>query len=493
MTNIEAAPGERGSIGRQARRGLRWSLVGTAITKVGSLCMGLVLARLLAPADFGVYAVALAAMHFVMHVNDVGLIAATVQWRGKLAEMAPTATTLALGFSVLIYAGFWFAAPMLAALAGIPEATPVIRLLTVVILIDGVTAVRSAALMRDFRQDKLIIANLVGLVAQAGTAIGLALAGGGAFAFIGGHLVGTLLTGVLVVVFARLPFAVGLDLAVARRLLRFGVPLAASLGVEAILMNADFIIVGRVLGASALGYYLLAFNISNWPPSVIGSAIRYVSIAGFSRLSEGDADSMTAGVQRTLIGLITAVLPIGVLLAVLAEPVILVLYGYRWAPAALVLHVLVVLTVVRMLISFIMDILMGSGATRWALWINLGWSAALVPALLVGTRLGGLVGAAVAHAVVGIAVAVPLALLALHRTGVRVTPIGPALVRPLLAGAVAGVVALLVARVSGPYPFVQLAVAGTAGLLAYVAVAARPEQHRRWFATIRREEAIVVD
>ena len=79
------------SVGRQAARGLRWSFAGTLVTKIGSFAMGLVLARLLTPDDFGVYAVALAAMTFVMHVNDVGLIAATVQWRGKLEEMAPTA------------------------------------------------------------------------------------------------------------------------------------------------------------------------------------------------------------------------------------------------------------------------------------------------------------------------------------------------------------------------------------------------------------------
>src|SRR5215813_6497790 len=99
------------SIGRDAGRGLRWSLVGTMIGKAGGFATGLLLARLLAPADFGVYAVAVAVMAFVMHVNDVGIITATVQWRGRLEEMTPTATTMAMSSSALVYLIFWFAAP----------------------------------------------------------------------------------------------------------------------------------------------------------------------------------------------------------------------------------------------------------------------------------------------------------------------------------------------------------------------------------------------
>ena len=106
------------AIGRQAGRGLRWSILGTMSMKVGSFAMGLVLARMLAPADFGIYAIALAATAVLMHINDVGLIAATVQWRGRLEEMAPTATTMAATFGVLIYGLFWLAAPVFSAAAG---------------------------------------------------------------------------------------------------------------------------------------------------------------------------------------------------------------------------------------------------------------------------------------------------------------------------------------------------------------------------------------
>src|SRR5205085_8562235 len=133
------------SIGRQAGRGLRWSLIGTLVMKAGSFAMGLVLARLLSPADFGTFAIALAATSVLMRINDVGLIAATVQWRGRLEDMAPTAATLAMLFATGIYGVFWLAAPTFATAAGNGAAAPVVRLLALVLLLDGSTAVRSGA------------------------------------------------------------------------------------------------------------------------------------------------------------------------------------------------------------------------------------------------------------------------------------------------------------------------------------------------------------
>ena len=84
------------SLGTKAGKGLRWALVGNLIMKVGSFTLSLAMVRLLAPHDFGLYAVALAANSFLIHVNDAGLIAATVQWRGRVEEMLATARTMAI-------------------------------------------------------------------------------------------------------------------------------------------------------------------------------------------------------------------------------------------------------------------------------------------------------------------------------------------------------------------------------------------------------------
>lgn len=466
----ETAEAQVSTIGQQAGRGLRWALFGTLATKAGSFVMSLVLARLLVPEDFGLYAIALAATQFVMHVNDVGIIAATVQWRGKLADMAPTASTLAVLFSAGWYAIFWVAAPAFAELAGSADATPLVRLLTAVILIDGLTAVRVAALQRRFQHDKLMMAITAGFAVNASLAITLAATGAGPYSFVLGQLAASVVTGALVLVLARLPLNFRLDKAIAARLVRFGLPLAAGLGVESILVYADSVIVGNALGATALGFYLLAFNVSSWVPGLVTTAVRYVSISGFSRLAEQKGESLSLGVQRSVPLLVSVVLPIAVLMGVLAPTLVVFLYGGDWAPAAAALRFLAFVTIARVLTSLAFDILTSAGATRSTVWLNLGWAVALVPALVIGTDLDGIRGASIAHAVVAMVVAIPLAVLALHRAGVRLGPAVPALARPLLGGLLAATVMGLLAQTTDGSPFVELSLAGGAGMIVYVLV-----------------------
>ena len=164
------------AIGRKAGRGLRWALSGTVLMKFGSFVMGLILVRLIVPQDFGLYAVALAANAFAIHVNDMGIIAATVQWRGRVEEMAPTAATLALGFSLAWYGLFWGPrqnlpnwpeAPRLRPSCGYSRQRSDRR----------ETAVRVGVLQRTIQQDKLTKAIMVGFLFNATTAIALAANG----------------------------------------------------------------------------------------------------------------------------------------------------------------------------------------------------------------------------------------------------------------------------------------------------------------------------
>jgi O-antigen/teichoic acid export membrane protein len=466
-------------ISRKAGRGLTWSLFGTFVTKAGSFALGLVLARLLTPADFGVFAVALAVMGFAMYVNDAGIIAACVQWRGRLEEMAPTGALIALVSSVFVYGVLWLTAPAIATLSGAPEATPLVRLLTLVIVVDGITAVRAAALLRRFEQDRLTRANIFGMLANVAVALPLAFAGAGAYSMASGQLAASVVTGVLVFKMGNLPIRLGFDREIAKKLLTFGLPLAVSLGIEAVLLNADFVIVGNALGVVALGYYLLAFNISSWVPGLIGTAIRYVSVPSFSRLAEQDAETLATGVRRSVPVLVAAILPAAVVIATLAPQLIDFLYGDKWGPSAVALRYLTVLMVVRMLTSLAFDILTALGSTRYTVWLNAGWAVALVPALWIGSHLDGIRGAAIAHAIVAAVVALPLAVLALRLAGVSVVPTLPGLIRPTIGAAITAAVITLIDSVVGGNSFVQLVLAGGAGLIVYVIVVVPSDQFRQ--------------
>lgn len=462
------------SIGARIGRGLKWSMFGLLATKMASFFISLAMARLLTPKDFGIFGIALAVTAFLMHVNDAGIIAAVVQWPGRIEDMAATAAAMAVAFSVAVYGLIFAIAPWFADVAHSPGAAGVIRVMAAIIVVDGITAVRSAALMRRFQQDKLTVANAIGFVVQAPMSIGLAVAGAGAYSFAIAQLCGAVVTGIFAFAFAKITPELGFDPEVARRLMRFGLPLAASLGIEAILLNADYVIVGRLLGVTVLGYYTLAYNVSNWIPGIVSAGIRYVSIAGFSRLAENEDDSLNRGVQRTVPLLVTLVLPFTILMSILAPQIVAVLYGGTWAHAADPLRFLMILMAVRVLVSLAFDILTSAGRTRATLWLNLGWAIVLIPALYYGTNHDGARGTAISHAVVGLLIALPLAIVLLARSGIRLGGIPAVLQRPVLAALLCAGLCAAVALTLHLRPWLELVLAGGLGLLGYVAVAAPP-------------------
>jgi O-antigen/teichoic acid export membrane protein len=341
--------------------------------------------------------------------------------------------------------------------------------------------------LRTFQQGRYVLANAAGVVVNAFVAIGLSLAGTGATALAGGQLANSVATGILVFVWARLPVRIGIDWAIARKLLAFGAPLAVSLAVESVLEQADKVIVGRMLGAAVLGFYLLGVSISSWAPGIIGSAVRFVSLPGFARLSERDENSLSQGVADSIALLFLAVMPIAALIAVLAGPLVFFLYGATWMPAVAPLRFLMILMIVRMVTGLCQDILTSTGATRWTLLVNVGWLIFCAPALWLATKADGAVGTALAQGVVGVLVAFPLMAFALHRVGVRIAPLARKLIRPLLAGVLAALVALLLSHsVVEAGAFAQLAVGGTGGLLAYLLTAVPLRDLRLWLAARKR-------
>lgn len=469
-TQPGAAGAEASAIGRHAGRGLSWTLAGGVAFKLGSFVMSLVMVRLLAPHDFGLYAVALAANAFVIHVNDMGMIAATVQWPGDVKRMAPTARSMAIAFSLAWYALFWGVAPLLAEAASSPEATPLVRLLTLTIVLDGLTAVSVGVMQRKFQQDKLMKAIAVGFIFNAIVGVTLAASGAGAYSFVLGSLTQSLVVAVLVLRGSNLPFRFGFDRVIARRLFRFGAPLAIGLGIESILLFSDSFIVGHLLGTDMLGFYLLAFNISSWVPGIVGTAVRYVSIPAFARLAEGEADGLAFAVQRSLHVIISVVAPIAAVMVVLSPQLVSVLYGAHWERAGDALRFLAIVMVARMFTGLVFDIQTGRGRTQVTIWLNLVWLIALVPTLWIGASIGGMPGAAAGHAIVALVVAIPMAGWMLHASGVDMQPVVSAVARPVLAAVTAG---LVMHAVSIPFDaaIVQLVVAGGIGGIAYLLIA----------------------
>jgi PST family polysaccharide transporter len=425
---------EEKPLNRLVRDALGWSFLNNLVGRLGTLLAGIVLARLLTPHDYGVFAVALVALTAVLSMNELGVSLALVRWPGDVARIAPTVTTLAWTGSALCYAACFAAAPRFADALGSPEATGVVRLLCLGVLLDGITSVPVALLARSFQQGRRTFGDLTNFAVSTTVAVVLAINGFGAWSLAWSRLAGNLVSAVLFLLLADARHLPGFDRREATNLLRFGLPLAGSSLLVFAMLNVDYMIVGRTLGALPLGLYLLAFNLASWPVNMFSVVVRRVSLAAFARL-QADPPALRAAFVRSTGLLMAVTVPAAALLSAFALPLIRVVYGERWSAAAVALRFLAIQGGVRVVVELAYDYLVAAGRTRTILWLQAGWLLSLIPALLTGAALGGIRGVAIGHAVVAVGIVAPAFALSVWRTGMDMRPVAATLVRPVAGAA----------------------------------------------------------
>lgn len=449
-----------GSLGSKAARGAAWSGLGTIVLRMGSLVVGIVLARVLTPEQFGVFAVALTVQSILMTVADLGLSADLVRSE-EPERIAPTVASMGLITGAVAALVTAMTAPILATSMGSPESAAAIAVLSMTLFLAGVSVVPYATLLRNFQQRELFWISVADFIVYTTLTLTLVFAGWGVMSMALGRVAAQTVSSCLQFVVTRSSPTFALDREMIRPILSFGVPIAAANLVGIGLQNVATIVLARMAGVSALGYYVLANNVSSWPMSAMSQIVRAVSLPYFSR-----ATNPTDGLTRFIALGWALALPAGGLLAVLSVPVISILYGERWLPAAPVLAALGFYGALRVVFDIVTGFLYARGRSRPVFWIQLVWIATLVAALVAVIPRFGLVGAGWVHVIIAALIVLPAYLLALQPAGVNVGSLVRAVWWPTIS-AVAALAAALVTSRSVSGSIAQLSVGGAAAALVY--------------------------
>lgn len=439
-------------MGGKLAQGALWSGLNTAVLRLGQFVISIILARLISPHEFGVFVVALTIYLIVINISELGVSAALVREVDNADRIAPTVSTIAIVSGMALAAVMYSSAPVLAATLGAAEAADAVRVLAIPLLLAGPSAVPAALLTRDFRQDRRFVADLSNFVVANGTLLVLALDGYGVMALALSRVAGQVVSTILLIVFAPRRYLPGFDVREARRLLRFGGPLAGANLVGFTLVNIDFMAIGRLAGPLHLGYYNLAFTVASWPPSVFSTILQSVTMPALARV-RGGVSEVARHVNAAVATLCAVAFPVTAMCVVLAHPLVTVAYGATWAPAAPILVVLALFGSVRVVLLLFSDVLVVMDRTRQLLHLQVLWLSVLAPAMFFAVYRGGAFWAGVAQVLVAVALVVPAYMAVLvHSVGlplrVLVRPAG----WPLAAAVVASGVASLVAdRLASPW------------------------------------------
>ncbi|ADU01216.1 MULTISPECIES: lipopolysaccharide biosynthesis protein [Mycolicibacterium] len=463
-----------------------WNYLVFALSKSSTLLMTIVVARILSPTEFGIFALAILVVNLFDYVKDLGVASALVQNRRDWRDLAPTGLTLSVLFGL-------FASGLLAATAGVaaralgePELTELIRVLAVGLAISALSTIPAAWLRRSMNFSARLMPEFAGAVAKTGLTIGLAAAGFGVWSLAYGQLAASVIMTILYWRVARIRPGFAFNGPVCRELVRFGLPVTAVTLLAYAIYNVDYLAVGERLGATELGLYSMAYRI---PELLVLSLCVVISEVLFSALSglQDDRDVLTRHYLQALTVVAALTIPIGIGLAVAAQPAVGTLYGSAYAESAPILSVLAIYATVYSASFHAGDVFKAIGRPGILTAINAGKLAVLV----------GPIWWAAGHSALAVAVAL-LSVEALHFL-VRMTvlcrltstswlSIAGALCRPAAAAVPMGLVLVGVSHViDGLADPLELAVMVVVGLCVYVLILRFTAAHlvKSAFETVR--------
>jgi lipopolysaccharide exporter len=453
-------------LGGRVRRGLAWGFVNSITMRLATLTLGIILARLLTPEAFGAFAVALTVQTILINFADLGMSADLIRSRGWQSR-APTVSSISLLAGGLLSAAMIAGAPALASSLGSDQAAPVIAVMSLSLVIAAAGVAPYASLQREFQQSRYFLIVASSFFTGSGLTVLLIVGfGWGAMALAVGKLVEQACSVSLQFALTRTKPRLGFDRSVARSALAFGLPVCGANALSWLVLNVDYIVIGRTAGAVTLGLYVLAFNLSSGPVNALVQAVRNVALPGFSRL---DRTKSAENFVSSFALVLAAGLLVGVLLATLAIPAVSFVYGPKWLGSAGALGVLAVFGAMRVVFDLMATFLIARGASKPVLLVQLAWVVALVPAMAVGVHARGLVGAGIAHLVVGLVVVLPAYTLALNRQGVPFLALVRAGVPPVRAALLAAI-AVWASTQATNAPWQALVLGSTVGILVYLAL-----------------------
>ena len=398
---VGPAPSADATLRAGVASGLRWGTLNQVVQQATRLLVQVVLTRLLAPEAFGLLALAFVVVNFGALLTGLGFSQALIQRRHLTSALVDAVFVGSALLGIAIGVGIYTGAATLATLLGDAELAPVLRVLSVVFVFQGVEGVPNTMLRRALLFRPYVLSSTIGAVVGGTTGIVLGVAGAGVWALVGFALAEAVVATVLAWAYAIRagvwrPRATW-DLRPLRGVLGYSGAVTGNRLLFYGSRNVDNLIVGRVLGTVALGYYGLAYRVMLFPIQRITDVLGSVTLPTFAALQH-DPARVNAAYLRAVKYLAAIIVPATIGVAVTAHHLVPVVFGPQWEAAVVPLRILALSGPAIALVRLTGNLWEAIGRAG----ITLGLSAIALLLLIPGFALGvhfGVPGVSVAYTV----------------------------------------------------------------------------------------------
>ena len=470
----------------KAIRGGAVKIIGQATCLVLRIGTIMVVARLIAPNEFGIVAMVTVVTGLFDIFAGGGLSAAMIQKETVTDEQISTLFWINVALGALLALLCVLIAPVVGSFYHEPRTVAVLVALAPCFFLNGLTTQHFALVERQMRYTAVVAIEVVSQILSSVLTITLAVAGLSYWSLVGGSLLWffLMMAGAWIACW-WLPSAPrrGIDV---RSFIRFGSTLVLNNLVVYVGYNFEKLLLGRAFGSDALGTYSRSYQLTLLPTQMMHTALGSVAFSALSRLQDQPARLRSYFLKGYSI-VVSMMLPVAMFCAVLADDIILVLLGPKWTQSAPIFQLLAPTILVFGIINPLSWLMQSTGHQGRSLRIALVLAPVVIVAYLVGLPYGPR-GVAMSYAIAMMLWLVPHVFWSVHGTPISARDLLAVVVRPLGATFGAALAALVMQQWTMHIPFaiVRLVLCVTVGLVVYGALLLNVMKQKDFYQDVLR-------
>lgn len=296
-----------------------------------SFIIQLILARILAPSDYGVITMLTVFIAISQVFVQSGLNTALVQRKDTSEDDYTSVFWVSLLISIILYIILFFSAPFIASFYNMPELTSVLRVLALILIPGAFNSIQNAKVQREMKFKQLLYCTIASAVVSGIVGIIMAYAGLRFWALVGQQLINQVMVCITLMLFIKWHPKMKFNFARVKTFFSFGWKLLVSSLIDTIYQNLTNLVVGRKYNSETLGFYNRGNQFPNIFVTNINGSIQSVMLPVLSK-EQDNKDKMKSMMRRSIVTSSYILFPLLMGLAVCAEPLISLLLTDKWLP-----------------------------------------------------------------------------------------------------------------------------------------------------------------
>jgi len=346
-----------------------------------------ILARLLTPNAFGVMGMIQTTIALINMMNQFGLAPAIIQGENLNQKRLSSLFWFNMFIGFIMTLIVFFSSNLIAMFFNQPELEELLKLISVVFTIVSLSFIQQSLLKKEMKFKELFNINIIATISYGIITVIFALNGLGVKALVLGYISKNFIMTIIILFFYRWTPNLIFDFKIIKDLLNFGVYVFGSSFLNYFKRNLDYLLIGKLLGPNALGYYTLAYKLMLVPVQKIGGVINNTFLPAFSEIKSNKVSIKKYYLDvLQLISLITFPMMGG--LFIVAPEFILTIYGEDWIPVIFLIKILSITGASQSLSTTYGTILLSQGRSDISFKYNIFTLIFLSIAMFIGLNWG---------------------------------------------------------------------------------------------------------